>query len=73
MSRGIPTATKLHVRPVKMQISQLIFDPFYGKVKFDPIGKKLYKITVQRLFFKLAPFGHSDKMFHLTLKLCPQG
>ena len=54
-----------------MQISQLILDLFYGNVKFDPTGKNMYKITGQRDFFKLSLFGHSDKMFHLTLNSAP--
>ena len=32
----------------------------------------MYKITVKKdFFFKLAPFGHSDKRFHLTEVICP--
>ena len=46
-------ATKLHVGPVKMQISQLILDLFYGNVKFDPIGKNMYKIQVKETFLNL--------------------
>ena len=37
------------------------------------IMKKLYKIRLQRHFFKLATNDRSDKMFLLTSKFCPQG
>ena len=35
--------------------------------------KNIYKIRLQRYFFKLANNGQSDKAFLLTSKFCPKG
>ena len=47
--------------------------PCPGAVYMYKIMKKLYKIRLQRDFFKLVTNDRSDKMFLLTSKFHPQG
>ena len=41
--------------------------------RYKIINKKIYKIRLQRYFFKLVANDRSDKRFLLTSKFCPLG
>ena len=54
-------------------VPKLLSAPARGYIHVEKHEKNVYKIRLQRDFFKLATDGQSDKEFLLTSKFCRQG